>query len=140
LRGKNLGIDASVIEANASLRALVNRNTEEQYWDYVKRLAAEQGIDPKIPRRLRKFDRHRPGKGSNQEWVNPHDPDAKIGRTKDGATDMIYSPRAVVDLDTGAIVQAQVQLGDEAITRRWLGKSWKHSRTSIGRVVKSSRH
>ena len=30
LRGKNLGIDASVIEANASLRALVNRNTEEQ--------------------------------------------------------------------------------------------------------------
>ena len=33
LRGKNLGIDASVIEANASLRALVNRNTEEQYWD-----------------------------------------------------------------------------------------------------------
>src|SRR5579864_5383983 len=46
LRGKNLGIDASVIEANASLRALVNRNTEEQYWDYVKRLAAESGIDP----------------------------------------------------------------------------------------------
>lgn len=51
LRGKNLGIDASVIEANASLRALVHRNTEEQYWDYVKRLAAEQGIDPMIPGR-----------------------------------------------------------------------------------------
>jgi transposase len=33
LRGKNLGIDSSVIEANASLRALVHRNTEEQYWD-----------------------------------------------------------------------------------------------------------
>src|SRR5580765_150050 len=114
LRGKNLGIDASVIEANASLRALVNRNTEEQYWDYVKRLAAEQGIDPEDTAAVRKFDRHRPGKGSNQEWVNPHDPDAKIGRTKDGATDMIYKPEAVVDLDTGAIVQAQVQLGDEA--------------------------
>jgi len=114
LRGKNLGIDASVIEANASLRALVNRNTEEQYWDYVKRLAAEQGIDPDDTTAVRKFDRHRPGKGSNQEWVNPHDPQAKIGRTKDGATDMIYKPEAVVDLDTGAIVQAQVQLGDEA--------------------------
>jgi hypothetical protein len=50
-RGKNLGIDASVIEANASLRALVNRNTEEQYWDYVKRLAAEQGIDPEDTRK-----------------------------------------------------------------------------------------
>ena len=114
LRGKNLGIDASVIEANASLRALVNRNTEEQYWDYVKRLAAEQGIDPEDTAAVRKFDRNRPGKGSNKEWVNPHDPDAKIGRTKDGATDMIYKPEAVVDLDTGAIVLAQVQLGDEA--------------------------
>jgi transposase len=114
LRGRNLGIDSSVIEANASLRALVHRNTEEQYWDYVKRLAAESGIDPDDAAAVRKFDRHRPGKGSNQEWVNPYDPDAKIGRTKDGATDMIYKPEAVVDLDTGAIVQAQVHPGDQA--------------------------
>ena len=114
LRGKNLGIDSSVIEANASLRALVHRNTEEQYWDYVKRLSAEQGIDPEDTAAVRRFDRHRPGKGSNQEWQNPHDPDAKIGRTKDGATDMIYKPEAVVDLDTGAIVQADVHLGDQA--------------------------
>lgn len=114
LRGKNLGIDSSVIEANASLRALVHRNTEEQYWDYVKRLAAENGVDPGDTGAVRKFDRHRPGKGSNQEWQNPHDPDAKIGRTKDGATDMIYKPEAVVDLDTGAIVQADVHPGDQA--------------------------
>ena len=114
LRGKNLGIDSSVIEANASLRALVHRNTEEQYWDYVKRLAAENGIDPDDAAAVRKFDRHRPGKGSNQEWMNPHDPDAKIGRTKDGATDMIYKPEAVVDLDTGVIVQAQVHTGEQA--------------------------
>jgi transposase len=90
VRGKNLRIDALVIEANASLRALVNRNTEEQYWDYVRRLAAEQGIDPSDTTAVRRFDRLRPGKGSNQEWVNPHEPEAKIGRTKDGATDMTY--------------------------------------------------
>lgn len=114
LRGKNLGIDSSVIEANASLRALVHRNTEEQYWDYVKRLAAQEGIDPEDTAAVRRFDRHRPGKGSNQEWQNPHDPDAKIGRTKDGATDMIYKPEAVVDLDTGAVVQADVHPGDQA--------------------------
>jgi len=33
LRGKKPGIDASVIRANASLRALGIGNTEEQYWD-----------------------------------------------------------------------------------------------------------
>ncbi len=114
LRGKNLGIDSSVMEANASLRALVHRNTAEQYWDYVKRLAAEQGIDPEDASAVRKFDRTRPGKGSNQEWENPHDPDAKIGPRKHGGTDMIYKPEAVVDLDTGAVVQAEVHPGDQA--------------------------
>src|SRR5437899_10947935 len=114
LRGKNLGIDSSVIEANASLRALVHRNTEEQYWDYVKRLAAENGIDPEDAVAVRKFDRHRAGKGSNQEWVNPYDPDAKIGLTKDGVTEMLYKPETVVELNTGAIVQAQVHPGDQA--------------------------
>ena len=122
LRGKNLGIDSSVIEANASLRALVNRNTEEQYWDYVKHLAAAQGIDPDDAAAVRKFDRNRPGKGSNQEWINPNEPDAKIGRTKDGATDMIYKPEAVVDLDTGAIVQAQVLPGDAADHQHLAGR------------------
>src|SRR3974390_1128592 len=111
LRGKHLGIDASVMEANASLRALVNRNTTEQYWDYVKRLAAEQGIDPEDAAAVRKFDRQRPGKGSNQDWENPHDPDAKIGPRKHGGTDMIYKPETVVDLNTGAGVQAEGQPG-----------------------------
>jgi transposase len=114
LRGKHLGLDSSVMEANASLRALVHRNTAEQYWDYVKRLAAEQGIDPEDAAAVRKFDRQRPGKGSNQEWENPHDPEAKIGPRKHGGTDLIYKPETVVDLDTGAIVQAQVQPGDQA--------------------------
>jgi transposase len=114
LRGKNLGIDSSVIEANASLRALVDRNTGEEYWNYVKKLAQEQGIDPKDEAAVRKFDRNRPGKGSNEQWKNPHDPDAKIGRKKDGATDMIYKPEVVVDLDTGAVVQAEVHSGDQS--------------------------
>jgi transposase len=114
LRGKNLGIDSSVIEANASLRSLVNRNTEEYYWDYVKRLAAENGIDPDDTAAVRKFDQRREGKGSNKEWQNPFDPDARIGKAKDGATDMIYKPETVVDLDTGAIVAAELQPGDHA--------------------------
>jgi transposase len=114
LKGKNVGIDASVIQANAALRSLINRNTEEAYWEYVQRLASENGIDPKNADAVRQFDRKRSKKMSNDEWVNPHDPDAKIGLTKAGATDMIYKPEHTVDLDTGAILQAEVRLGHEA--------------------------
>ncbi len=114
LRGKNLGIDSSIMEANASLRGLVNRNTGEQYWEYVKRLAQESGIDPKDTAAVRKFDRKRPKKMSNQEWENPDEPDAKIGPKKDGATDMIHKPETVIDLDTGTITGAEVLPGDHA--------------------------
>jgi transposase len=113
LKGRHLGIDSSVIEANASLRSLSERNTEEGYWCYVQRLAREAGLETTEGAALRNFDRKRAGKKmSNAQWENPHDPDAKIGRTKDGATAMVYLPEHTVDLDTGAIVQAQVLPGD----------------------------
>jgi transposase len=115
LKGKRLGIDSSVIEANASLRALEHRNTAEAYWDYVKRLAEAEGVEVSDTAAVRRFDKRREGrKTSNTEWVNPHDPDAKVGRTKDGATDMIYKPEHVNDLDSGAILSAQVLPGDLA--------------------------
>jgi transposase len=115
LRGRKLGIDSSVIEANASLRALESRNTAESYWDYVKRLAEAAGIDSNDMKAVRRFDRQREGrKTSNQEWQNPHDPEAKVGRTKDGACDMIYKPEHVTDLERGAIVRAEVRPGDAA--------------------------
>jgi transposase len=117
LRGKNLGLDSSVMEANASLRGLEHRNTGEAYWDYVRRLAAEVGVDAEDAAAVRRFDRQRPGrKTRNQEWVNPHDPDAKVAPAKDGATDMLYKPEHVVDLDTGAVVSAEVRLADQADT------------------------
>jgi transposase len=114
VKGRNVGIDASVIEANASLKGLVNRQTEEVYWEYVRRLASESGVDPGDSDAVRRFDRKRPKKMSNQDWENPNDPDAKIGPTKTGATDMIYKPENTVDLDTGAILRAEVRPGDEA--------------------------
>jgi transposase len=114
IKGRNVGIDASVIEANAALKSLVNRDTEEAYWDYVRRLAIENGVDPKDSDAVRQFDRKRPKKMSNDDWKNPYDPDAKIGPTKAGAIDMIYKPEHTVDLDTGAILQAEVRLGHEA--------------------------
>ena len=114
LRGRKLGIDASVMEANASMRSLEHRLTGEDYQKYVSGLAEEAGVDPSDPAAVRNFDRKRKGrKTSNDTWQNPHDPDAKIGRTKQGTTRMIYKPEHVVDLETGAIVDADVRPGDE---------------------------
>ena len=117
-KGRHLGIDSSVMEANASLRTLVHRNTEQAYWEYVKELAEKEGVDPQDEAAVRRFDKNRPGrKTSNEEWKNPHDPQAKVGRTKDGACDMIYKPEHVSDLESGAIVQAEVLEGDHADTK-----------------------
>jgi len=114
LKGRNLGVDSSIIEANASLASLVNRMTEEDYAEYVRRLAAESGIDPEDESAVRRFDKNRKDrKTSNKEWKNPHDEDAKITRTKRGNTRMGYQPEHVVDLETGAIVDARIRPADE---------------------------
>jgi transposase len=113
LKGRRLGIDASVMEANASLRSLEHRLTGDAYAEYVRKLAEAAGVDTSDPAAVRRFDKKRPDrKTSNDEWQNPHDPDAKVGRTKRGTTRMIYKPEHVVDLDTGAIVDADMRPGD----------------------------
>jgi transposase len=113
LKGRKLGIDSSIIEANASLSGLEHRNTEQSYHDYVRELARAAGVDPGDPAAVARFDRKREGrKTSNKEWHNPDDPDARIGRTKDGACDMIYKPEHIVDLQSGAIIAAEVRPGD----------------------------
>jgi transposase len=113
VKGKHLAIDTSVLEANASLRSLEHRLTGERYRQYVKRLAAAAGVDTADPRAVSTFDRKRQGrKTSNAEWQNPHDPDAKVGPDKKGVTRMQYKPEHVVDLDTGAIVDVELQFGD----------------------------
>jgi transposase len=50
------------------------------------------------------MDRKRAKKMSNQEWVNPHDPEAEIARLKDGRTALTYKVEQAVDMETGAIV------------------------------------
>lgn len=66
-----------------------------------KRLAQEQGIDPQHCEAMRKFDRQRPEKMSNEVWYHLDEADAKIGPQKDGAIDMLHQPEigAAFDLN-----------------------------------------
>ena len=41
---------------------------------------------------------------SNEDWANPHDPEAEITRLKDGRTALAYKAENAVDMETGAIV------------------------------------
>ncbi len=49
---------------------------------------------------LAKLDRKRQKKGSNEDWQNPNDPDAKITKMKDGRTHLAHKAEHAVDLET----------------------------------------
>ena len=111
LKGKTIGIDATTLEANAAMRSIVRRDTGESYMEYLRRLAAEAGIDSTDDEAVRRMDRTRKKKTSNAEWVNPHDRDAEVTKMKNGATHLAYKAEQAVDLDTGVIVAITTQGG-----------------------------
>ena len=117
LRGKTIGIDATTLEANAALRSIVRRDSEQGYEEFLMELAKASGIE--TPRRedLAKLDRKRTGKGSNRVWKHPHDADARITRMKDGRTHLAHKAEQAVDLETGAIVSVTVQGADRGDTQ-----------------------
>src|SRR3954471_16282035 len=117
IQGERIGVDASTMEANAALRAIVRRDTGEGYRAMLTRMAQESGIETPTVEDLIRMDRHRTGKRlSNDEWVSRTDPEARIARMKDGTTHLAYKPEHAVDLDTGAIVAAEIHAADEGDT------------------------
>jgi hypothetical protein len=117
VRGERIGVDASTMEANAALRAIVRRDTGEGYREMLERMAQESGIVTPTAEDLIRLDRKRKGKRlSNEEWASETDPDARIARMKDGTTHLAYKPEHAVDLDTGAVLAAEVHAADEGDT------------------------
>src|SRR4051794_37908106 len=117
IKGDRIGVDASTMEANAALRAIVRRADGATYREMLERLAGESGIATPTAGDLIRLDRKRKGKRlSNAEWASPSDPEARIAKLKDGRTHLAYKPEHAVDLDTGAIVAAEVHAADEGDT------------------------
>jgi transposase len=90
VKGKRIGIDATTLEANAALRSIVRRDNGESYEEFLRGLARQSGIETPTREDLARVDRKQEEKGSNRDWVNPHDSDARITKMKDGRTDLAH--------------------------------------------------
>src|SRR5580704_13358744 len=117
LKGNTVAIDGTTLEANAALRSIVRRDTGEAYDDFLKRLAKESGIETPTREQLAKLDRKRPKKGSNDDWKNPHDPDARITKMKDGRTHLAHKAEHAVDLESGALLAVTLQSAADGDTK-----------------------
>ena len=117
IKGERIGVDASTMEANAALRNIVRRDNGEGYREMLERLAQESGVETPTAENLAGLDRKRKGKKlSNTDWVSKSDPEAKIAKMKNGTTHLAYKPEHAVDLDTGAVVAAELHPADEGDT------------------------
>ena len=116
LKGKTIAIDATTLEANAAMRSIVRRDTEESYQEYLTGLAKASGIATPTREDLARLDRKRKKKTSNKDWKHPWDPDAKIAKMKDGRTHLAYKAEHAVDLETGALLAVTLQDADQGDT------------------------
>jgi len=116
LKGKRIGIDATTLEANAALRSIVRRDDGQSYEEFLKGLARKSGMETPTREDLARLDRQRKKKGCNQEWVNPHDRDARITKMKDGRTHLAHKAEHAVDMETGAVVAVTLQEANQGDT------------------------
>src|SRR5437764_1658184 len=116
IKGKTIGVDSTTLEANAAMKSIVRRDTGENYNEYLKRLAEAEGLEATDAAALRRMDRKRKKKASNEDWESPSDGEAEITKLKDGRTALAYKAENAVDMETGAIVAVTTHGGAAADT------------------------
>lgn len=129
LKGKQVGVDSTTLEANAAMKAIVRRDSGEDWKEYLKQLAADEGIEIDSDDDLRRFDQQRKKHGkkkvSNEEWTSPTDPDSRILRMKDGRTHLAYKAEHVVDLESEYLLSADVLHGTDSDSQTLVSSIWK---------------
>src|SRR5258705_119852 len=117
IQGKTIGVDSTTLEANAAMKSIVRRDTGENYNRYLKRLAEAEGVDATDAAGLRRMDRKRRKKSSNEDWESPSDGEAEITKLKDGRTALAYK--------TGQAVKAAAW-GEDRPELRTPVRYWRH--------------
>lgn len=116
LQGQTISIDATTLEANAAMRAIVRRDTGQKYEEYLQQLAQAAGIENPTREQRARLDRRRKKKATNREWKHPHDPEARITKMKDGRTHLAHKAEHAVDLCSGAVLAVTLQPADAGDT------------------------
>lgn len=116
IKGKTIGVDATTLEANAAMKSIVRRDDGRSYDEFLKDLAKSSGVETPTREDLSRIDRKRKKKGSNQDWYNLYEPDAKITKMKDGRTHLAHKQEHAVDMETGAVVAITIQGATEGDT------------------------
>ncbi len=131
LKGKVAGVDSTYLRADASMKAIVRKDTGQTYQEYLKKLAEAEGITNPTVEDCRRIDRKRKGKRtSNKDWKSKTDPGARIMKLKDGRTRLAYKAEHVVDMETGAVLAAEIYAADQGDTAT-ITPSLENARTNI---------
>jgi transposase len=115
--GKTVGVDSTMLEANAAMKSIVRRDTCEDWKEYVTRLMRAEGVideqDKPSDEEVRRYDKTRKNKKvSNEEWVSATDAESRIAQMKDGRTHLAYKAEHVVDLKTDLVLAAKITSAD----------------------------
>jgi transposase len=120
--GKTVGVDSTMLEANAAMKSIRRRDTFEDWKEYVTRLMRAEGViagqDEPSDEEVRRYDKTRKNKKvSNEDWSSPTDPDSRIAQMKDGRTHLAYKAEHVVDLKTDLVLAAEITPADHGDTQ-----------------------
>jgi transposase len=142
LKGKTVGVDATTLEANAAMRSIVRRDNGASYEEFLTELATQSGIETPSREDLARLDRKRKKRTSNEEWVSPSDPDARVAKMKDGTTHLAHKAEHAVDMETGAVIAVTLQaadLGDTTTITETLAESAENLAHLIEREAEKGR-
>jgi hypothetical protein len=121
LKGRVIGTDSTLVDANASMDSLRHKTLGCTYEEYI--LALRRQDQPEAtPTEAKTADRHRAGKASNQAWESTTDPEARVMQHADGHTHLSFWVDSTVDLETGVVVVAGAELAHVSDQADFLGR------------------
>src|ERR1700719_668023 len=116
LKGKTVGEGGKTLVEKGGLRCIRRPDNRASYDEFLTGLARQSGIETPTREDLARIDRERKKKTSNQEWMSPSDPDARIAKMKDGTTHLAHKAEHAVDMESGAVIAVTLQPADQGDT------------------------